>query len=389
MNDVRDEGLAAVLDREATRIESAPVDRLPEVLRRGTRLRAIRLTAIAAAVAIFAGAVSWAGLQNEGRETIPANIDDWDTFASLEENGWTVQVPPSWRVQELPACPNAPQRIGVSVTNTGFTFRDPRGELPACGERHVFAGFPPDGLVFQFHPWGDWGPFFRQPDTPFPLSAELLQRSGGIRGGPTESNTAVSVNGRIVGFVRRYVGPEASEGDIAALDRMIVSLQVRGASLWVESRVKSLGSLRISFARPDTWRFAGYRYPIVIDAPTPILRLWSPGPRGEGCELTGEPWIHALGVGRFDDYGVEFLVSDASESWSPPDLPPRPATFRMGHASSRRSVNCGGASIRVLTFEFQEAGRPIVIHVLGTDAAYRAQPRVLLHILNSIRIEKA
>ena len=109
MNDVRDEALGVVLDREATRIGSAPVDRLPEVLRRGSRLHAIRFTAIGAAIAIFAGAVSWAGLQNERRGTIPANIADWDTFASLEENGWTVQVPPSWRVQELPACPNAPR----------------------------------------------------------------------------------------------------------------------------------------------------------------------------------------------------------------------------------------------------------------------------------------
>ena len=67
MNDVRDEALGAVLDREAIRIESAPVDRLPEVLRRGNRTRAIRFAAIAAAVAVFAGAVSWAGLQNEGR----------------------------------------------------------------------------------------------------------------------------------------------------------------------------------------------------------------------------------------------------------------------------------------------------------------------------------
>src|SRR5687767_11516844 len=146
MNDVRDEALGAVLDREAARIESTPVGRLPEVLRRGSRMRAIRFTAIAAAVAVFVGAVSWAGLQNEGRGMIPANIDDWDTFASLEENGWTIQVPPPWRVQELPACSNAPERIGVIVTNVDFEFLDPRGESPQCEDRLVYDEFPDDGV---------------------------------------------------------------------------------------------------------------------------------------------------------------------------------------------------------------------------------------------------
>ena len=104
MNDVRDEALGALLDREATRIESVPIDRVPEVLRRGSRRRALRFTAIAASLAVFVGAVSWAGLQNEGRETIPANIENWDTFASLEENGWTVQVPPRGKCRSsLPA----------------------------------------------------------------------------------------------------------------------------------------------------------------------------------------------------------------------------------------------------------------------------------------------
>jgi hypothetical protein len=384
MNDVRDEALGAVLEREATRIESAPVDRLPEVLRQGSRLRAIRFTAIAAAVALFAGAVTWAGLQNEDRGTIPANIDDWDTFASLEENGWTVQVPPPWHVQELPACPNAPERIGVSVTNTDFIFRNPRRQLPSCGERHVFAGFPRDGVIFQFHPWGDFGLLLPLPDTPFPLSAGSLQRSGGIKGGPTGSNTAVSVNERIIGFVRRFVGPEASRRDVAALDRMLSSLQVRGASRWVEGRARSLGDVGVSFLRPDTWTYAGYPHAIVIDAPTPILRLRSPGIRNGGCELPGTPWIQ---VGRFDEYGVEIVVSDASESFGPPDLPTRTDSLGFGEALRRRWITCGGKRLRVSTFGFEDAGRPIYVDVIASALADGGQPRLLLQILNSIRIE--
>ena len=389
MNDVRDEALGALLDREATRIESAPADRLPEVLRRGSRMRTIRFTAIAAAVAVFAGAVSWAGLQNEGRGPIPANIDDWDTFASIEENGWTVQVPSSWRIQELPACANAPERIGVIVTNVDHEFVDRDRLAPTCAEGFVSTGFPTGGVAFAFVPWGGGdGSLIRRPDTVLPLSPDLLTDVPTNTSG-LEKRSAYVWLGSPFGLISRWEGSDAAAGDLAALDRMIASFQVRGSPRWVESRAKSLGSLRVSFVRPDTWSFARYRNPIVIDAPTPILRLWSPGHRGDGCALKGEPWIHVLGVGRFNAYGVEFLISDASESWSPPDLTPRPATFRLGDASSRRSVMCGGASIRVFTFGFQEAGRPIFIHLFGTDAAYREQPEMLLHILNSIRIEEA
>ena len=386
MNDVRDEAIGALLGRAAIGTESTPVDRLPEVIRHGGRRRTIRFTAIAAAVGVFVGAVSWAGLQNEGRGKIPADIADWDTFASLEENGWTVQVPPTWRVQELPACPNAPERIGVSVTNTDFIFRDPRGEPPGCGERHVFAGFPRDGVVFQFQPWGDFGVFRPPPDTPFPLSAELLQRSGGIRGGPTESNAAVSVNERIIGIVRRYVGPEASPRDIAALDRMLSSLRVREATRWVEGRAKSLGGVEVSFLRPDAWTFAGYPHAIVIDAPTPILRLRSPGIRGDGCELPGTPWIQ---IGRFDEYGVEVVVSDASDSFGPPNLPTRTGSFGFEDALRRRWITCRGKRLRVSTFGFEDAGKPIYVEVIASVSADGGQAAMLLYILNSIRIEEA
>lgn len=277
MNDVRDEALGTLLERAAVGIESAPVDSLPEVLRRGSRLRAIRFTAIAAAVAVFVGAVSWAGLQIEGRGTIPANIADWDTFASLGENDWTVQVPPSWRVQELPACPNAPERIGVSVTNTDFIFRDPRGELPGCGERHVFEGFPRDGVVFQFQPWGDWGLFLPQPSTDLPLSADLLESSGAIKGGPSEKNAAVWVGGRLVGIVRRYVGSHASAADVAALDRMLESFRVRSVDRWTET-----GDGRTTLHHepsgytityPDGWAVADKNLTPWLSSPSEILSL--------------------------------------------------------------------------------------------------------------------
>ena len=382
MNDVRDEALGALLDREATRIESSPIDRLPDVLRWGSRKRALRFTAIAAGVAVFAGAVSWAGLQNEGSETIPANIADWDTFASLENNGWTVRVPPPWLVQELPACPNAPERIGLSVTNTDFVFRDPRGGMPSCGERHVFAGFPQDGVVFQFQPWGDWGLLRPQPDTPFPLSAELLQLSGGIKGGPTESNAAVSVDGRIFGIVRRYVGSEASRKDIAALDRMLASLRVRGAIEWVDASNSST-QLQVTVAHPEGWEVTRFRGITVIDAPQPILMVTSPGVREGYSRCLGGPFEEFRSLGRF---GVVVVISDATGSWGAGSISrPRPPALRPSEARYDDVVRCSG-EVRRLTFQFNEAGRPISVYVLVSTAYEREQPEILWHVLDSIEI---
>ena len=387
MNDVRDEALGSLLERAAVGIESAPVDRLPEVLRRGSRRRAGRFTAIAAAVAVFVSAISWAGLSiREENKTIPADVDDWRTFSSLENNGWTIQVPPPWRVQELPACPNAPERIGVIVTNTDFEFRDPRGESPQCEDRFVFQGFPRDGVAFAFMPTGiRSGLFFHPPDTSFPLTRDQLIRGNGIRGGPAESFQAIYRRRELISIVRRWEGPAASSTDVAALDRILSSLEVRGAPRWVAGHVRSLGDTRISFTRPESWRAAGYPNLIVIDAPTPILRLRSPGIRGDGCELPGTPWIR---VGAFDDFGVEIVVSDASESFVAPDLPPRPDSIRSGDALRRRSVTCKGQPLRVFSFGFEEAGKPIYIDVVATQSVYREQPELLRYVLNSIRIEK-
>lgn len=389
MNDVRDEALGALLERAAIGTDAAPADRLPEVLRRGSRRRATRFTAIAAAVGVFVGAVSWAGMQNEGRGTVPANIADWRTFASLEGNGWTVQVPPPWQVLELPACRGAPGRIGVMVTNVEFEFRDPRGGPPDCGDRLVFAGFPRNGVAFAFMPIvGDSIPgyFFQLPDTTLPLGPDLLVDGGGIRGGPSESFQGIWRHKDWIGTVRRFEGPEAIRADVAALDRMLASFQVRGAPRWVDGHVRSLGDMRVSFERPNTWGFAGYPHAIVIDAPTPILRLRSPGIRGDGCQLPGTPWIQ---VGGFDEYGVEIVVSDASESFAPPNLGPRPEPIGFADALGQRQVRCRGKRLQVTGFGFDESGIPVYVDVIATFSVYRDQPEMLLHILNSIRIEEA
>jgi hypothetical protein len=362
------------------------MDRLPDVIRRGTRRRAARFTAIGAAVAVFAGAVSWAGLTFPRNGTIPADIDDWRTFASIEDNGWTIQVPPPWRIQELPACENVPDRIGVVVTNTDFEFRAPGGGSPNCEDRLIFSGFPRDGVALAFHPRGILtgisGPSL---DTTFPLSADLLIQTDGIRGGPTHSFQGVSLHGEELGVVRRYVGPDATASDVAALDRMLASFRVRGAPHWIFEDDVDPGSLRVSLRHPSTWQM--WIVPLELGAPPPVVQLMSPGVVSGGCRVF--PWASWIRLdGLVAGGGVTVVLSDTGGSSDPlPELPQRPDHFRFLEAQQERST-CGGR-VRSLRFAFMSAGRPFYLDVAATWDLYRNEPQLLRYILDSIRISEA
>jgi hypothetical protein len=281
MNDVRDEALGALLERTAVGIESEPADGLPEALRRGSRRRAARSAAIGASIAVFVGAVSWAGLTLPNEEdVIPADIADWDTFASLEANGWTVRVPPSWRVQELPSCPNAPERIGLIVTNVDFEFRNPRGESPMCEDRVAFQGFPSDGVALAFMPVGvRLGSILQQPDTLFPLSPSRLTGTESLSGGASQSFLGIWDEGSNLAYVRRWIGPDASPPDVDALDRMLASLQIRSGDRWTETDggLTTLHDEKDNYVvtYPADWTVADENLTPWLSSPGEILSLGS------------------------------------------------------------------------------------------------------------------
>jgi hypothetical protein len=387
MNDVRDEALGTLLERVATGIESEPVDRLPEVLRHGSRRRAIRFTGIGAAIAVFVGAVSWAGLQNEGRETIPASIDDWDTVASLEDNGWTVQVPPPWRVQELPACPNAPERIGVIVTNVDFEFRNPRGESPRCEDRFVFQGFPSDGVAFAFMPVGiRWGVFQPEPRTRFPLTPGRLRHTSTLSGGASESFLDVGVKGELLAFVRRWVGQDAESDDVDALDRLLSSLRLANPP-WVWTTA-TMSVTRAEVRHPSSFEARRFGNPIVIDAPTPILRLASPSVAPGKC---GPGFWRHLGDGfaGLEDGDVVVVVSDATEAWTA-DYGARPSRFDISTAAEQGRLRCNGRPFHLLVWRFAESGRQIVLEMAVAEGARKSvEGPPISTILDSLRIAAA
>jgi hypothetical protein len=384
--DDRDEALGSMLGRAAEGIESTPSDRLPEVIRRGSRRRAGRFGAISAVVAVFVGAISWAGLSLPTEDAvIPANVSDWRTFASLEGNGWTIQVPPPWHVTELPACENAPERIGVLVTNVEFDFRDPRGGPPDCEDRLLFAGFAREGVALGFYPRGVVPGFFGPTlDTVIPLEPDLLIQTDGIAGGPAESFNSVNLGDETIGVIRRFVGPEASSSDVTALDRMLASFRVRGAPQWVaEDFVR--GPVRVSLRRPGTWQLS--TVPLEFGAPAPIVQLMSPGIAAGGCRVfPWAPWIRLDGLVARG--GATVVLSDARASSDPlVELPTRPDRLRFLEAMEER-ITCG-QRVRALRFGFEQAGRPLYLDVAATWDLYRNEPVLLRYILDSIEISEA
>jgi hypothetical protein len=99
----------------------------------------------------------------------------------------------------------------------------------------------------------------------------------------------------------------------------------------------------------------------------------------------GGPYGEFTTIGRS---GVVVAVSDATGSYATPDFGPPPATFGPSEATYDDTVTCSG-QVRRLSFQFEEAGRPMVVDVLISTSFLREEPRTLRHILDSIRISKA
>jgi hypothetical protein len=323
IEDVRDERLAEALDAAVRHVEPEPARWSPRVMRRGSRRRAARWTAIVAAVAVFVGVVGWGALQFRRTTSVGGDV----SIGSLDTTGWTLSAPSSWRQQDLPACPIAPARTGVILTTTGFEFRNPSGDAPGCEDRYVFSGFPSDGVALSLQPVGVRIGIFRPgEDTRFPLTLDRLRRTKGIRGGPQERYTSITVDGDLVLILRTWVGPSAPRKDFDELASIVRSLEVAGAIRWTTYRNDDVG---FGVTYPEGWIRADTNLTPALSQPHEILSLGT-YPLRSG----GKACIDAYLPGNaLEDLGPNDVLLTVQESDSGPGgFPPRPGTFEPSNA---------------------------------------------------------
>lgn len=331
--DERDRRLAEFLDR-SVRTWEPPAD-AGWVIRRGSRRRRLRTTAAILTVAVFVSAVGWAAVEvRRGRAT---------ALGSLATDGWTMDLPAGWRAQTITRCPSGPATIrdGAIVTNASFTFRNPQGGAPSCGDRFVFGGFPSDGVAFSIEPMGVRPGFvFRHPaGTPFPLTPRLLTPTGSIRGGASESYVPIWIGGEERGIVRRWVGPEADPTTIATLDAALASVDVAGAVHWSNRTLDTPGPGELELRLPRDWdvRSAAGSWPL----------LASPGVSADAGACAQGDRAGSLGGGA-----VVLLTPDLA------DAPGRPARLAWDNADLlERKVGCGREGMTRGVWRFSLAGR--------------------------------
>ena len=364
--DDRDERLASILDDAVRDIDV--FTRQAPVARRHVIGRASRAVAALAAAAVFVGAVVFASAQF-GSDTRPgAGSDGTVVEGTLAADGWQLERPADWFTAPFEGCGTKLTR-GLIVSNVEFEFLNPQGEIPSCNERMVFAGFPSDGVAIDIEPQGIRTGVFRFPpsDSPFPVRPSQLRETDGIRGGPQHAMSSVVVGGEPFGILRLWVGADASTEDIEKAYRILGSMRIAGADLWVEEAFDGEG-VSIRFSRPQDWTLERFEGMHVFDAPSPLIRLQSPDPVDARSRICG-PYV-LFGPTRLSPNGAAIVVSDASDSWIPPEVGPRPPVLDAATAVRDRTVRCQTGSFRKLHFAFVVDGRPILVDVvMGSVAA--------------------
>ena len=391
--DDRDERLGSILEDAVRDIgvstRHAPVAQVRVVGRAG------RVIAAVAAAAVFVGAVVFASAQF-GRDT-PPGADSPDTVieGSLATDKWQLERPSDWFTAPFDGCGTAFAR-GLIVSNVGFEFQNPEGEIPSCNERIVFAGFPSDGVAIDLEPQGIIPVLspVPPPDTPFPVRPGQLAETSGIRGGPQHSMGSVVIRGDSVAIIRLWVGADASAGDIEEVYRILGSMRVDGGDRWFDEEAAFRGwpvgkstTVRVNISRPEDWRAEAYERPGVIDAPNPIMVLSSPLTDVRAQRACG-PLAFVLpdSAPRVSSSGVAIAISDASESWGYPKLGSRWAPLDPDSATTDKIVECrGGGSFRWLQWGFEIDRRPILVDVLMGTAAQDDVAALMWATLDSLR----
>jgi len=388
--DDRDEHLGSILD---TSVRDIDVSSRAAPAARAHVGRAGRVIAAVAAAAVFVGAVVLASAQF-GRDSDPgADGSDTVVEGSLEADKWQLERPSDWFTAPFDGCGTAFAR-GLIVSNVGFEFLNPEGEIPSCNERIVFAGFPSNGVAIDLEPHGivpGLSPI-PPPDTPFPMRPGQIRDAGGIRGGPEHGMGDVVVSGESVAIVRLWVGADASSSDIEDAYRILGSMRVDGGDRWIEEEVEFRGypvageeSVRVAFSRPQDWLVQTMKGPTVIDAPNPMVVMSSP-PADDAQRACG-PLAFVLGSPpRVSSSGVALAVSDASEAWGYPKRGSRSDQLDPDSATTDKIIECRGrGTFRWLQWGLAIDRRPILVDVLFGTAVEDDLARLTWAMLDTLR----
>jgi hypothetical protein len=311
-----------------------------------------------------------------------------NTIGSLDTTGWTLTAPSDWRRQDLPACPNAPERPGVILTTADFEFRTPAGSAPGCDDQLDFAGFPSDGAALALQPAAGALPGgFRNPqDTVFPVV--LHPPADGIAYGPNHSFADIVVGGSRILILRTWVGSDAPREDTDELAGIVQSLDVAGAIRWTTYRNDEVG---FEVTYPEDWIRADTNLTPVLSQPHEILSLgtYPLKPGGKAC-------IDAYLPGdALRDLGADDVFLTVQESAAGPGgFPERPEVFDPSNA--RLAIDDLPACdpyerirMRGWWFAFQDQGRGLYAFLaLGPDVPTGSDRwRTAWDVLNGLRFD--
>jgi hypothetical protein len=233
--DVRDRRVGDALGTLAG-IDEPLYDRLFEsVRRRGRVRRTARWTALVSAVAVFVGAITWAGLSiaAHGRGTPVASrspstgstAPGWHRVA-VPGTGLTMRVPADWHTEKIAGdcmldprglfVGNLPGPYGTIVTSDGCRWPPGMGRLPSTavvvGIDHYEGGPPPGPIEPGPVPTG----------LPFPLSLSRFDHVRGTLRTTYASRFAIAGDGRYEVFA--WIGNDASRANRAAARRTVASV---------------------------------------------------------------------------------------------------------------------------------------------------------------------
>jgi hypothetical protein len=242
-NDVRDERLFRLLDGAASRIEATP--RIQPVVQRGSLRRGMRTTAMAAAVAVFVGAVGYGALRARDASTPSVDPSTWNVYPSPD--GWTARYPDGWHVQEFSGPVGNISLSGAFFSNVAYDFHHPDLGPNDFTSAWDLSSFPRDGVAVDFERW-EGGPMLSEPlpDTPLPLTladTSAVHSSSTPEWGGQRTIDVVHDGSRYM--LNVWFGPDVSQEDRDIARLLVTTIAFPGAAV----EPKRSSSSTVTFAR--------------------------------------------------------------------------------------------------------------------------------------------